>query len=85
MLLSHAVLPYGSSHVIDKTGLTSAFDFKLDYVPGAALAGIADTQTDSGPDLFAALEKQLGLKLQKSKALVDVVVIDHLDKTPSEN
>ena len=38
------------------------------------------------PDIFIAIEKQLGLKLEKIKAeLEDVLVIDHADKTPTEN
>jgi uncharacterized protein (TIGR03435 family) len=35
--------------------------------------------------LFAALEQQLGLKVEKSKAPLDVVVIDHIDKIPTAN
>jgi len=37
------------------------------------------------PTLFSALEKQLGLKLEKSKIQLDVMVIDHMDKQPTEN
>jgi uncharacterized protein (TIGR03435 family) len=46
--------------------------------------GDAD-QPDGAPDLFTALEKQLGLKLEKSKTALDVIVIDHMDKQPTEN
>ena len=42
-------------------------------------------QPDAAPDLFTALEKQLGLKLEKSKTQLDVIVIDHMDKQPTEN
>jgi uncharacterized protein (TIGR03435 family) len=38
-----------------------------------------------GPTLFIALEEQLGLKLVKKKASLDVLVIDHADKVPTEN
>ena len=38
-----------------------------------------------GSTLFVALEKQLGLKLEKKKAGLDVLVIDHVDKVPTEN
>jgi uncharacterized protein (TIGR03435 family) len=38
-----------------------------------------------GPSIFTALEKQLGLKLEKTKALLDVLVIDHIEKVPAEN
>jgi uncharacterized protein (TIGR03435 family) len=38
-----------------------------------------------GPNLFTALEKQLGLKLEKGKRPVDFLVVDHADKVPAEN
>lgn len=38
----------------------------------------------SGPDIFTAVQEQLGLKLESEKGPVDVIVIDHIDK-PSEN
>jgi uncharacterized protein (TIGR03435 family) len=60
--------------VIDKTGITGSHDWPLELrqedVPEAAV--------------FAALEEQLGLKLESAKAPVDVVVIDHIEK-PSAN
>jgi hypothetical protein len=37
------------------------------------------------PDLFEALEVQLGLKLEKGSETLDVLVIDHIDKAPTGN
>lgn len=57
--------------VVDRTGLTGAFDVDLRYRP--------DTQApvpDSYPPLTAALEEQLGLKLESGKETIDVLVID---------
>jgi uncharacterized protein (TIGR03435 family) len=51
----------------------------LNAAPGVDDAG------HPAPNLFTALEKQLGLKLEKSKTQLDVVVVDHMDKTPTEN
>lgn len=62
--------------VIDKTGLSGKYDFELTWAP--------DNQPDAGPSIFSALQGQLGLKLESSKAPVGVVVIDHLER-PSEN
>jgi len=67
--------------VVDQTGLTGAYDFTLDFSPPAiAEAGIS---TDA-PELFRAMEQQLGLRLVASKAQVEVIVIDHIER-PSEN
>jgi uncharacterized protein (TIGR03435 family) len=41
--------------------------------------------TDSEPTIFAAVQEQLGLKLESQKALVDVLVVDRLEKVPTEN
>jgi len=37
------------------------------------------------PTLFAALQSQLGLKLDAKKGPVEIIVVDHMEKTPSEN
>lgn len=38
-----------------------------------------------GPDLFEALQQQLGLKLQPKKVTIQAVIVDHLDKVPTAN
>jgi uncharacterized protein (TIGR03435 family) len=50
-------------------------------------AGASDPTGSGLPSIFAALEKQLGLRLEKVKGgvPVDVIVIEHLDKIPTEN
>ena len=76
--------------VLDKTGLTGRYDFRLDYtIDLSAIAlppgGIADTRPEPGPDLASAVEKQLGLKLSRAKASLDVIIVDHVERVPSEN
>jgi uncharacterized protein (TIGR03435 family) len=81
----------GGARTVDHTGLTGKYDFQIVFsqlgLPGiGGRGGLAvDDITDPAPDLFTALEKQLGLKLEKSKTKLDVVVIDHMDKQPTEN
>jgi uncharacterized protein (TIGR03435 family) len=63
--------------VLDKTGLSGIYDFKLEWVP--------DDATDpSLPSLVTALREQLGLKLEQQKSPVEVLVIDSIQR-PSEN
>jgi uncharacterized protein (TIGR03435 family) len=61
--------------VIDRTGLTGDFDVELTFAPFNAPA--ADS---TAPDLLTAVQEQLGLKLESTKALVDVLVIDHVER-----
>jgi uncharacterized protein (TIGR03435 family) len=45
-----------------------------------------DNRTEpEGPDIFEALREQLGLRLESGRSLVDILVVDHVDKTPTEN
>jgi uncharacterized protein (TIGR03435 family) len=73
--------------VIDKTGLTGMFDFHLEFSPDDATPGITASSDGSDPlgtSIFAALQEQLGLKLEAGKGPVELLVIDHVQK-PSEN
>jgi len=76
----------GPANVVDRTGIDGQFDFTLRFakapLPGAE--GEASDPTGS-PFLAAALEKQLGLKLVKKKGPLEVLVIDHADRVPTEN
>jgi uncharacterized protein (TIGR03435 family) len=73
--------------VIDKTGLTGMFDFNLEFAPDEVTPGITasgDASDPVGPSIFAALQEQLGLKVEAGKGPVEVLVIDHVAK-PAEN
>jgi uncharacterized protein (TIGR03435 family) len=77
--------------VVDQSGLSERYDFTvtftLDAAQGARLGGLpppAADNPDAAPDVFAAFQQQLGLKLESTKAPVDVMVIDKVEK-PSEN
>jgi len=80
--------------VVDKTGLPGIYDIRLEFAgtpfqnpapDGAAAPGASDP-VDAGPNIFSAVQQQLGLKLTKvADVQVDVMIIDHIDQTPTEN
>lgn len=63
--------------VVDETGLTGKYDFELKWADDDTNA-TADVST--APGLFTALQEQLGLKLEPTKAPADVLVIDKLER-----
>jgi uncharacterized protein (TIGR03435 family) len=70
--------------VVDRTGLAGRYDFNLEWTPDETQfdGRLPASLTTSGekPDLFAALEAQIGLKLESSRGSVDVIVIDRVDR-----
>jgi len=87
--------------VTDQTGLTKSYDFILEFAPEsgggrnpfgiampmappAADAG-ATPDPDAAPGILAAVQAQLGLKLEPKKGPVELLVVDHVEKTPTEN
>jgi uncharacterized protein (TIGR03435 family) len=82
--------------VTDATGLTGRYDIKLHGTLGGAPAGDPSDPSSGGdppaaavtnrePSIIEAVEEQLGLQLVRKKGLVDILVIDHVEKTPTEN
>ena len=65
--------------VVDRSGLGGTFSFDLRFAPQDAKPG-----DSSAASLFTALQEQLGLRLEDSRAPVDVVVIDRAER-PSDN
>ncbi len=66
--------------VVDETGLSGRYDFTLKWMPDA-LAEHADSTV---PNLFAAMQEQLGLKLELKKGMVDVLAVQTVHR-PSDN
>lgn len=80
--------------VADKTGLTGTYDFNLDFSPNGQMSSAAVPASAPGSPLgdlkddippFEVAIQSLGLKLQPAKVMMDVVVIDHIEKVPTEN
>jgi uncharacterized protein (TIGR03435 family) len=84
--------------VVDETGLTDKYNVELEFAPdmnamrgmpmpppGAGPGGAGPApEADSSPSLVTAVQ-DLGLKLEYRKVPLDVVVIDHIEKSPAEN
>ena len=75
--------------VLDQTGLTARYDFGLLWRAEAPLGGPGNnpplpSDSDALPDIFTAIQQQLGLRLEAAKTPTEVMVIDRLEK-PSEN
>lgn len=89
-----------SQPVTDATGLQGKYDFTLSWVTGSfgggrggaavsqpeggsPLAGMSEP--DDGPTLLSAIQSQLGLKLEPKKGSIEVLVVDHVERVPTEN
>lgn len=79
--------------VVDQTGVTGRFDFKLEFpapsvpgLPGLSSTNGANVDPEDVPALVNdALKKQLGLKLTATKISLDMVIVDHAERVPAAN
>jgi len=73
--------------VLDMTGLSASYKITLDWVaePRQSTDGKAGADAPPGPTLTEALQDQLGLKLEPRKAPIEIIVVDHAEKVPTEN
>jgi uncharacterized protein (TIGR03435 family) len=83
--------------ILDSTGIEGSWDFTLTFNPVIGLQVAAVRPPDAGPgnpapaaseptagySIYEALEKQLGLKLEKQKRAAQVIVIDHIEQNPT--
>lgn len=77
--LAHALPSVVGGPVADKTGIKGEYRLDLKFAP-------VDANDSSLPSVFTALEEDLGLKLVRdSKVPVDILVIDHVEKIPTED
>jgi uncharacterized protein (TIGR03435 family) len=67
--------------VVDETGLSGRFDFTLTFTPELNPQAPSPTApNEPAIPLTSALEEQLGLKLESTKAPVDAIVVDHVER-----
>jgi uncharacterized protein (TIGR03435 family) len=72
----------------DATGLTGKYDYTIFWsttATDAARRGTPAIDEPDGPSIFDAVQDQLGLKIEKRKGPVQMLVVDHAEKKPTEN
>jgi uncharacterized protein (TIGR03435 family) len=79
-----------SRPVTDATGLAGKYDFTLTFATEGLYMGrgrmpVNPADIENPPTIFAALQAQLGLRLEPRKGPVELLVIDHAEKIPTEN
>jgi len=77
--------------VVNQTGISGKYDFSLVWTPEQAQAAVPNPnalapsdRADIPPDLYGAVQQQLGLKLESARLRIEVLIIDKLEK-PSDN
>jgi uncharacterized protein (TIGR03435 family) len=94
--LQHVANGYIYNPVVDGTGLRGSYDFTLSFssadtiVPetgggGAKTGDAGSTDPNGALSLFDAVSRELGLKLEKTKRPYPVLVIEHMEETPTAN
>ncbi len=68
--------------VTDATGLPGNYDFTVSW---SWEEGTPGAQAEARADLVSAVQSQLGLKLEQKKGQWEVLVVDHIERTPTEN
>jgi uncharacterized protein (TIGR03435 family) len=72
------------SPVLDNTGLKGFYNFSLEFADPRWRSKDLPSELSSRPDIFSAVQEQLGLKLEAKKGPVEILVVDHIER-PSEN
>jgi uncharacterized protein (TIGR03435 family) len=81
---------FGFPPVVDGTALNGRFDMTINFTPprvleNIAAQGVPPSEPNGTISIFEALRDQLGLKLEARKVTTQVLVIDHVDESPTEN
>jgi len=85
-LLASLLSRFEQQLVVDRTGLDGFYEVQLEWAPDtAALPTDAIAPPPDRPSLFAAVQEQLGLRLEGRRAPLDVVVIQQASQVPESN
>jgi uncharacterized protein (TIGR03435 family) len=70
--------------VVDKTGLNGKYDIEL-FWAAENFSGPQETASEPRPNLFQAVQQQLGLQLVKKREPIEIIVVDRCERVPTEN
>jgi uncharacterized protein (TIGR03435 family) len=73
--------------VVDRTGLSGRYDFDLEWTPDETQfegMGLRGTPESTKPDLFTAIQQQLGLRLEATKGPIETLVIDQVERPSAD-
>jgi uncharacterized protein (TIGR03435 family) len=76
--------------VFDETGLDGRWDFTLNFSPAPPAQSAANSGDSAGDPtatvtLPDALRRQLGIRMEMQKQPVEILVIEHVERKPTEN
>jgi uncharacterized protein (TIGR03435 family) len=92
--LAKMLARFAQAPVVDQTRLNGKYDLHLEFsptlsTPGGLGGSVPPSATvsdgDTAPELLDAVQMQLGLRLEPKKVPFDVLVVDHMEKVPTEN
>jgi uncharacterized protein (TIGR03435 family) len=69
--------------VVDRTGLEGVYDFELRWANDDQNPN--GSEADAAPSLFTAIQETLGLRLQPQKVPTEIIVVDYVERVPTEN
>jgi uncharacterized protein (TIGR03435 family) len=79
-MLASVLTQYVGRPVVDRTGLTGNYDYKLKYADDPD----PEATVSEGASIFTALQEQLGLKLESARVPIDTIVVERVSR-PSAN
>ncbi len=84
-LLASFLSRFERQTVVDLTGLAGLFEVKLEWAPDTFPQDDVSGAPSDKPSLFAAVQQQLGLKLESRRGPLEVLIVERADKVPDEN
>jgi len=83
-LLAYELADSMGEVVVDMTGLDGVYDYNLRWASDDMTGTPAGSDANEAPSIFTALQSTLGLTLQRQKVPVDTIVVDHIERVPTE-